>query len=117
MSMIRAVFAYVLALALTVTSFSLADARGSSPDLTGAFDLVLCTGTGMTTITMSSDGEPIESVHLCPDGTSIFSADFAIPALNAPEARLVARIVPSRVTYTPGRSELTPSARGPPALA
>ncbi|SMR81787.1 hypothetical protein SAMN04488030_2209 [Aliiroseovarius halocynthiae] len=114
--MIRAVFVHVVAFALTITSFALADARGENPDLNGAFDMVLCTGTGMTTITLGPDGEPIESVHLCPDGTSIFAASFALPSLNKPEIRVIARIVPSRAVALAGRVELSPSARGPPAL-
>lgn len=114
--MIRAVFAYVLAFALTITSFALADARGENPDMNGAFEMVLCTGTGMTTITLGPDGEPIESVHLCPDGTSIFAAAFLLPSLDMPETRVIARIVPSRTVALPGRDELSPSARGPPEL-
>lgn len=114
--MIRAVFAYVLALALTVTSFSLAHARGENPDLGAALEMVLCTGTGMTTITLGPDGEPIESVHLCPDGTSIFAASFSLPSLDMPETQVIAHIVPSRAVALPGREELSPSARGPPAL-
>ncbi|MCK0141653.1 hypothetical protein [Aliiroseovarius sp. F20344] len=114
--MIRAVFAYVLAFALTITSFALADARGDHPDIGGSFETVLCTGTGMTTITLGPDGEPIESVHLCPDGTSIFAASFALPAMDTPVSRFVAYIVPSQVTPPAGRDELSPSARGPPAL-
>jgi hypothetical protein len=114
--MIRAVFAYVLAFALTITSFALADARGENPDMNGACEMVLCTGTGMTTITLGPDGEPIESVHLCPDGTSIFAASFSLAVAETPESRMIARIVPSRAVALPGRDELSPSARGPPAL-
>lgn len=114
--MFRAAFAYLLAFALTITSFALADARGENPDMNGAFDMVLCTGTGMTTITLGPDGEPIESVHLCPDGTSIFSASFVVPDVTAPEIRLVSHSVPVQVVDLLGRDELTPSARGPPAL-
>lgn len=114
--MIRAVCAYVLAFALTITSFALADARGDNPDIGGALEMVLCTGTGMTTITLGPDGEPIESVHLCPDGTSIFAASFALPSLDTPETPVIAHIVPSRAVAHLGRDELSPSARGPPAL-
>ena len=114
--MIRAVFAYVLAFALTVTSFSLAHARGENPDLANAFDMVICTGAGMVTITIGPDGEPIESVHLCPDGTSIFAASFTLPSFDVPETPVVARIASSCAIASTGRDELTPSARGPPAL-
>ncbi|MCK8465343.1 hypothetical protein MUY35_15900 [Aliiroseovarius sp. S1339] len=114
--MIRALFAYVLALTLTVTSFSLANARGSNPDIGNAIDMVICTGIGMTVLTVGPDGEPIESVHLCPDGAQIFAAAFTVPTVHMPEDRLVMRIVALRAESHIGRTGLTPSARGPPTL-
>ncbi|MHA6266083.1 hypothetical protein [uncultured Aliiroseovarius sp.] len=114
--MIRAFAAYVLALLLTVTSFSLAQARGSSPDVGAAIEMVICTGVGMTTLSVGPDGEPIESVHLCPDGAQIFAAEFSVPTFDRPELRIVSHIVPMQVLAHVGRTELTPSARGPPAL-
>ncbi len=114
--MIRVVFAYALTLVLAAASFSLAHARGSSPDVDNAIDMVICTGVGITTITVGPDGDPIESVHLCPDGAQIFAAAFAVPVVHMPEARLITRIVPLRAASFLGRPTLTPSARGPPAL-
>lgn len=113
--MIRAVSAYVLVLMLVAASFTLAHARGSSPDLGKAMDMVICTGVGMVTVLVGPDGEPIESVHLCPDGAQVFAAAFAVPVVHSPEARIVARITPLRSASYQGRATLTPSARGPPA--
>ncbi|SEV99691.1 hypothetical protein SAMN05444851_0765 [Aliiroseovarius sediminilitoris] len=114
--MIRVVFAYGLALALTVASFSLAYARGGSPDMDKAIELVICTGVGMVTMTIGPDGEPVESIYLCPDGAQMFAAAFAFPVVHMPEARLINRITPMNSASFLGRPSLTPSARGPPAL-
>ncbi|MCK0139659.1 hypothetical protein [Aliiroseovarius sp. F47248L] len=114
--MIRVVIAYALSLTLTAASISLAHARGSSPDVGNAIDMVVCTGVGMKTITIGPDGEPIESVHLCPDGAQIFAAAFDMPVVHMPVARLITRITPLQSASFLGRSTLTPSARGPPVL-
>jgi len=115
--MIRAFVAYVLALVLTVTSFSFAQARGTNPDMGPdmGVEMVICTGVGLTTISVGADGQPIETTHVCPDAAQLFAASFVMPQLVAPEARLVARM--SRVTVTTPitQHELSPSARGPPA--
>ena len=113
--MLRGLTAYFAALALTLASFVLADARGASHDI--GYDAVICTGVGMVTITLGPDGQPVETAEPCPDGTSIFAASFALPELARPDAQLLAQIV--RPTGAPlfEQDELSPSARGPPALA
>ena len=113
--MLRGLTAYIAALALTLASFVLADARGASHDM--GFDAVICTGMGMVTVTIGPDGQPIEQAEPCPDGTSIFAANFALPEMPRPEARLLAQLV--RPTGAPlfEQHELSPAARGPPALA
>jgi len=118
--MIRALLAYALSLALTVTSFSLAHARGQNPDMGpdmgNAIQMVLCTGTGMTTITAGPDGTPIESVHLCPDGAQMFVANFSLPVMDAPVEQVVSHVATDHVVMQHGRIELSHSARGPPEL-
>ncbi|UWQ13800.1 hypothetical protein K3556_12815 [Aliiroseovarius sp. M344] len=114
--MMRTFFAYVLALVLTVTSFSLAHARGNNPDVGSAIEMVICTGVGMKVLTVGPDGEPIETVHLCPDGAQIFAAEFSLPVVQMPEERLVIQLAAAHATAHIGRTELTPSARGPPEL-
>jgi len=112
--MTRAINALFLSLLLAFTSLSFASARGQNPDL--GTEIVICTGVGMTTITLGADGEPIETTHICPDGTSIFSASFTLPVIEQPQTRLVARVTMDAVTPLITLEELSPSARGPPAL-
>lgn len=111
--MLRAIFAYVLALALTVTGFSFAQARGTNPDF--GMEIVICSGVGLTTITIGPDGEPIEKSHVCPDAASLVVADFTMPVMELPESRLIARITPVTANSSLAQHELSPSARGPPA--
>ncbi|SMH50059.1 hypothetical protein [Maritimibacter sp. HL-12] len=113
--MMRSFTAYVAAVALTVASLVLADARGASHDI-GA-EAVICTGAGMITITLGPDGQPIETAEACPDGTSIFAAGFALPDLPRPEARVIARLSAPVGTALTSVETLSPSARGPPSLA
>ncbi|WP_371169371.1 hypothetical protein [Aliiroseovarius sp. 2305UL8-7] len=114
--MIRVAFAYFLAFAVTIASFALADARGTHPDLENRIEMVICTGVGMTTLVIGPDGEPVESIHLCPDGAQIFAAEFTVPTVYQPEGRLVASVQIARRVSLEGRAELIPSARGPPTL-
>ncbi len=113
-TVIRAIFAYVLALVLTVTGFSFAQARGVHPDM--GMEMVICTGVGMTTITVGPDGAPIETNHVCPDAAQSFVAAFALPVVLRPEARLVGVVTPQVTPLVGSHQELSPSARGPPAL-
>jgi hypothetical protein len=114
-TMLRNVVAYVAISALMFAGLVFAEARGASHDI--GMDMVICSGIGITTITIGDDGQPIEQTEPCPDGTSIFAATFALPSLVEPIPRLL-----TTVQITPGitladREELTPTARGPPALA
>lgn len=111
--MIRACFAYFLALALTVTGFSFAQARGTNPDF--GIEVVICSGVGLTTITIGPDGQPVEKTHVCPDAASYVVADFSMPVMELPAQRLIARITPVTANSSLAQHELSPSARGPPA--
>lgn len=113
--MIRGAIAYLLSLTLTLASFVLADARGASHDI--GMEIVICSGVGMTTITVGPDGQPVEQTEPCPDGTSIFTATFVLPEMARPEPRLVAFVEPAPVVAPASRAELVPSARDPPILA
>ncbi|KPN63687.1 hypothetical protein SAMN04488527_11375 [Aliiroseovarius crassostreae] len=117
--MIRGFVAYLLALVLTVTGFSLAQARGGDPLPTTYVDgieMVICTGIGMTTITIGPDGEPIKTQYVCPDGAQNFVAGFDVPAIDRPEGALVALFPVVVALSVTDRAETSPSARGPPAL-
>lgn len=109
----RKTAALVLTLAMVLTSISMAVARGQNPDI--GTEMVICTGVGMTTVTIGPDGEPVETTHICPDSLSIFAATFALPALVQPEPRLLAHLSPSVSAPHRAAEALTPSARGPPA--
>lgn len=65
LAMIRpfAFIALALALTLVLTGQALAVARGGGP--AGAMDI--CTGRGMVTVALGADGQPMETVQLCPD--------------------------------------------------
>lgn len=65
MRLSRTIKAVLVALLLIVTSQSMAVARGTMRDATGA--TVLCTGTGPITVLTDADGQPIGPTHICPD--------------------------------------------------
>ncbi|MCP5036037.1 MAG: hypothetical protein GY945_00380 [Rhodobacteraceae bacterium] len=113
--MFRLVSSLVLIVTLTVSSLGLAAARGTSPDF--GQEIAICSGTSMTTITIGPDGQPIEKRVVCPDGVSIFAADFTLPDMALPEARLLAS--PPNASHVPftTRNEIFPAARGPPETA
>lgn len=113
--MIRRLLASLLALSLVFASLVLAQARGASHDV--GQDIVICSGVGMTTITIGPDGQPVRKSEPCPDGTSVFTATFALPVLLRPEARLVAFVASRPGLELHDRSELVPCARGPPVAA
>lgn len=112
--MIRAFAAHSLALLMAFTGHSLASAQGRNSDI--GMEIVICFGVTMKTITIGADGQPIEKTHICPDGTSIFTAAFALPQLVPPAPRLLALGQPLPPVLFTSRNELSPSARGPPAL-
>jgi hypothetical protein len=80
-------------------------------------DVVICTGVGMVTVSVGPDGQPVEQAEPCPDGTSIFAASFALPEMARPEARLLAHLDAPAANPLTEHEALSPSARGPPALA
>ncbi|MAM62802.1 hypothetical protein [Maritimibacter sp. UBA3975] len=102
----------IMALALVLSGVVLAGAKGV-PMPVGT-DIVICSGVGVTTITIGPDGEPVENVDVCPEGHSIFAAAFSAPPLPAPELRRVALPAPSARAIPASREEVTPAARGPP---
>ncbi|TNE67369.1 MAG: hypothetical protein EP336_07515 [Rhodobacteraceae bacterium] len=65
MRITRTIKAVLVAFLLIVTSQSMAVARGTMRDATGA--VVLCTGTGPITVLTDADGQPIGPSHICPD--------------------------------------------------
>ncbi len=113
--MMQRTISCLMALSLMLASLALANARGANHDI--GMQIVICSGVGMTTISIGPDGQPVEQVEACPDGTSIFAAATALPAMPEPEAHLIAVVSPIPQATPAPRNELSPSARGPPALA
>lgn len=110
--MYRSMNALVLSLVLVLTSYSMAVARGQSPDV--GTEMVICTGVGMITMTIGSDGEPVETAHICPDAMSLFATALLAQDIPAQAATMQWRaVVPDALIRQP-QETLSPSARGPP---
>lgn len=110
--MFRMIPALFLSLTLVLTSYGMAVARGKTPDIgTG---MVICTGVGMTTITVGPDGEPVVTTHICPDAMSIFATSIGGQVISAPPKAMQWRITLPNATAARPAEALSPSARGPP---
>ncbi len=112
--MFRLIHALLLSLTLALTSYSMAMARGQSPDI--GTDMVICTGVGMITMTIGADGEPVKATHICPDAMSIFAATLAAPALPIQPTAMGWRAAPFTDATTAPQETLSPSARAPPLV-
>jgi len=110
--MLRLINALFLSLTLGITSISMAVARGQSPDV--GSDIVICTGVGITTITIGPDGEPVKKTHLCPDGISLFTAAFTAAEVTVEPDVMVWRLALPADTLLLSRDTPSPAARGPP---
>ncbi len=110
--MLRSGFAYVLSALVALTGLILADARGTAPVPTT--QVVICSGTTLTTISIGPGGQPVERSTPCPDGAAIFAATFSLPGIAAPEPRLLAVIETPRAPRATPQPTPSPSARGPP---
>lgn len=112
----RAPLALILALVLALASQTMAVARthAAQPGLT----MVICSGYGVTTVTLDADGNPTGPVHPCPDclsGLSVLVPDAgpvpAAPVTRARSARAGA------VPPVPPAWRLAAPPRGPPLSA
>jgi hypothetical protein len=112
--MFRQINAFLLALVVALTSFSLAGARGTQPDAGDGLTMVICSGVEMVTITIGPDGEPIEESHLCPDATALFASAFALDAQPEPARRLLTTLAPNAPRILRGKDTPGAQARDPP---
>jgi len=112
--MLRLINALFLSLTLALAGYGMAAARGQSQDINA--QMVICTGVGITTISIDADGNPVESTHLCPDAMSIFVADFSTVEILANQKRLQWQISLPQSIPAISAETLTPSARGPPLV-
>lgn len=115
MRITRTIKAVLVALLLIVTSQSMAVARGTMRDATGA--VVICTGTGPITVLTDADGQPVGPAHICPDcALSLIAGTVAAFDLQPP-AQKMHRFDPPRVSWSV--HDMVPPqacARGPPLV-
>lgn len=110
--MFRMIHTLFLSLALVLTSYSMAVARGQNPDI--GTDMVICTGVEMTTVSIGPDGEPIETIHICPDAMAGFAAILATQKILAQPTAMQWRVTLPKTRITQPAETLSASARGPP---
>lgn len=116
MPLTRALSLVFLVLTLIAGSASMATARHQARGVTS---LVICSGFGLTTVTLDAQGNPVESKPvLCPDCLPALAAltDTVVTAVAAPgelsPVRFASREIPAPVPPAPVHSLST----GPPAL-
>ncbi|MDF1620933.1 hypothetical protein [Pseudothioclava nitratireducens] len=102
----------LMALILAATSLTMAVARGQTRV---AGEIVICTGYGMTTITVDANGQPTGPVHLCPDMVlgMMAALDTPPPTFTRPEG-LVERVEAPEPVLAAAQSAPDSRARGPP---
>lgn len=103
----------VAALVLAMTSMTMAVARGQARV---AGEVVICTGYGVTTISVDAEGNPTGPVHLCPDMVLAMMAAIAVaPALPTPPQGEGRRLQTVELESAQAQAFVVPRARGPPA--
>ena len=102
----------LMVVTLALTSLTMAVARGETHI---AGEVVICTGYGVTTISVDQNGDPAGPVQLCPDMVlAMMSAlDTPAPSVTRPEgARQVVPLATPAAASSLARP--TPRARAPP---
>ncbi len=108
-----------LCLALALGSVSMAVARGQAVALSkGGVTIVICSGYGVTTITLDDQGNPIGPIHPCPEclaglAAYLTPAQPVIIAVVSAGERLPAG---APVSQLRAAAVLTTRARGPPLM-
>lgn len=105
----------LLALVLGIGAVGMAVARVQAPM---AGTIVICSGSGMMEISVDAEGQPVGTLHLCPDCTLAMAPGVLVAQASGPLAvpqRYVALILPAGVAAQPCAG-LPPQARGPPIL-
>lgn len=100
------------AVILAATSLTMAVARGQTRI---AGEIVICSGYGITTISVDENGDPVGPVHICPDMVLGMMAALEVPApdLSRPEGS-VSRLMATETALPLTRSAPAPRARDPP---
>ncbi|MCU0902013.1 MAG: hypothetical protein MUC82_16225 [Cypionkella sp.] len=103
---------WFLSVVLALSSATMASARGQ---MVQGDAIVICSGYGIVTIVLGPDGEPVGSVHPCPDCTPHLAA--VLPAAGPAALRPLTRAEPVRVgqgAVAPAPAAPPPQARAPP---
>jgi len=111
--MMRSLIAISLSLMLALTGLGMTMARGQSGQAHGN-EIVICTGVGLTVISIGDDGKPVKTNQVCPDAMMHLLAVIDLPWYPAPQRQHFARLAPPASVVFLTREGLTPSARGPP---
>lgn len=115
MSRLRPLLTFCLALAVAVTSLTMAVARGQAMPVG---EMVICSGYGVTSVSVDAEGKPVGVLHPCPkclSALALWLAPAPPGALPAPagESRL-APVAPA--TLFASADPASPRARSPPVL-
>ena len=112
---IRSFLALALALLMGVTSLGLGAARGQARI---AGEIVICTGMGITVVTLDENGNPVGTPHICPDmALALLAAPPFAPLVLLPPAGSARAADLPEPAAAQGRAAPRPAARGPPAPA
>lgn len=105
-------FSLFLTFVLVAGSLTMAVARGH---MAASSQLVICSGYGVITVTLDARGNPVQSVHACPDClaaniSGLLPASLVVmsPTNSRRVALLLATVAPH------GQTPPNASARGPP---
>ena len=112
LAMARIAFRLALVMALVLTSYGAASARGAAP----AVDrMVICAGHDVVVVYLDAEGHPTHAPHLCPDCVMHLLADVPAPMSLAAPGQLRQLAWQDRVTSQDVRRPSLPiSSRGPP---
>lgn len=108
----RGLVAIVLALLLAVTSMTMAVARGQTRV---AGEIVICSGYGLTTISVDEFGNEVTEVQICPDmALGLLAAVAHAPLIVERPAGRASDLILVEPRLLQVRSFVTVRARGPP---
>ena len=112
--MLTRILPWFLSVVLALSGATMATARGQ---MVHGEAIVICSGYGVVTIVIGPDGEPVGSVHPCPDCTAhlavVLPSTILAPARPLTRAEPVHAAVPV-LALAPAAPP--PQARAPPAV-
>ena len=112
--MLNRILPWFLSVVLALSSATMVSARGQ---MVQGDAIVICSGYGVVTIVVGPDGEPVGSVHPCPDCTPHLAV--VLPSIGSSPACPLTRAEPLPVlvpTLALAPAARPPQARAPPAV-